>query len=119
MSKQYMIAVSEEAKGFIVNLCSEYPDQPGKTSPHDLTQREAVDAVIAFVEANRFKETIEVNDEGVESLSETDLLDLEVKRTLALRAATTRANSAAAKLAEKEKELEELKAMLAALQRVE
>lgn len=114
-NKQNMIAVSTEAKQFIINLCGQYLDQPGKSKSHDLTQREAVDALVAFAEANREGIREETNEEGETVLVTVDLLDLEVKRTLALRAATTRANTAAAKLAEKEKELEALKAQIAAL----
>lgn len=108
-----MIAVSEYAKNFILGLCAEFPNQPGKgEKPYDLTQREAMDALVAFAEANR--ETIETDEEGNETV--VDGLALECKRTLALRGATVRANTATAKLAEKEKELEELKALLAKLQ---
>jgi hypothetical protein len=114
--KQDMIAVSATAKEFIVALCASYPEQPGKTKAHDLTQREAVDAIISFVEVNREGCKVETDDEGNENLVSVDLLDLEVKRTLALRAATVRANSAISKLEAKEKELEELKAILAKLQ---
>lgn len=114
-NKQNMIAVSADAKGFIVALCAKYPNQPGKTSEYDLTHREAVDALVEFAKANRNGEREETNEAGETVLVPVDLLDLEVKRTLALRAATARANSATAKLAEKEKELETLKAQLAAL----
>jgi hypothetical protein len=113
--KQNMIAVSEYAKNFILALCAEFPDQPGKgEKPYDLTQREAMDALVEFAAANR--ETIETDEEGNETV--IDGLALEVRRTLALRGATVRANSAISKLAEKEKELEELRAQLAKLQGV-
>ena len=110
-----MIAVSAEFKSFVTDLCAEYPMQPGKSKDHDLTQREACDAMLAFVEAHRTGEREETNEQGENVIVPIDLLDLEVKRTLALRAATARANSATAKLAEKEKELEALRAQLAAL----
>jgi len=103
MKTQNMIAVSTESKTFITELCAAYPDQPGKSKSHDLTQREAFDAVVEFAKANRNA------PDGV------DLLDLEVKRTLALRGETVRANSATAKLEAKEKELEELKALYESL----
>jgi hypothetical protein len=113
---QNMIAISQTAKDFIVALCGQYLEQPGKTKSHDLTQREAMDTLVAFAENNRMLSREEISDEGETTVVEYDALDLEVKRTLALRAAVTRANSANAKLEAKEKELEELKAMLAKLQ---
>ena len=113
---QNMIAISETAKQFIVNLCAAYPNQPGKSKDHDLTQREALDTLVAFAENNREGSKVETDDDGNEIIVPVDLLDLEVRRTLALRAATVRANSATAKLEAKEKELAELRAMLAKLQ---
>lgn len=117
MKTQNMIAVSATAKEFVASLCAEFPDQPGKgDKPYDLTQREAVDALVEFAIANRMQEREETNDEGESVIVEFDALAHEVKRTLALRGATIRANSATAKLEAKEKELEELKALLAKLQ---
>jgi hypothetical protein len=113
---QNMIAISQTAKDFIVALCACYLDQPGKTKSHDLTQREAMDTLVAFAENNREGTKEETNEDGETVLVAVDLLDLEVRRTLALRAATVRANSATSKLEAKEKELEELRAMLAKLQ---
>ena len=111
-----MIAISQTAKDFIVALCGQYLDQPGKSKSHDLTQREAVDAVIAFAEANRNGwQTVVDPETGEFTEIPVDLLDLEVRRTLALRAATVRANSATSKLEAKEKEVAELKAQLQAL----
>jgi hypothetical protein len=115
-NQQNMIAVSATAKQFVIALCGQYLDQPGKSKSHDLTQREAVDALVAFAEVNREGVKEETNESGETVLVTVDLLDLEVKRTLALRAATVRANSATSKLEAKEKELEELKALLAKLQ---
>lgn len=114
-NKQNMIAVSAEFKSFITGLCAAYPEQPGKTKPHDLTQREACDALQAVAESVRNVEREETDEHGNTALVTVDLVDLEIRRTLALRGAVNRANSATAKLAEKEKELETLKAQLAAL----
>ena len=102
MNKQNMIAVSSEFKNFILATCGAFPNQPGKTKPHDLTQREAADAMMEFIEAHRKSVSEETDEHGNVSFVEIDLFDLEVKRTLALRAATDRANSTANKLAEKE-----------------
>lgn len=113
---QNMIAISQSAKQFIVDLCGQYLDQPGKSKSHDLTQREAMDTLVAFAENNREGWKEETDEAGETVHVPIDLLDLEVKRTLALRAATVRANSATSKLEAKEKELEELRALLAKLQ---
>ena len=115
--KQNMIAVSTEAKNFVVALCASFPAQPGKgDKPYDLTQREAVDALVAFAEANREGSKVETDDEGNETLVSVDLLELEVKRTLALRGATNRANSDKAKVSALQKEKAELLALIAKLQ---
>jgi hypothetical protein len=113
---QNMIAVSAEAKSFVVALCEEFPARPGKgKNPYDLTQREAVDAIMEFVAANRIQTREESNEHGETALVEFDGLALEVERTLALRGAVARANSKAAENEKLKTELEELKAKLAAL----
>ena len=111
-----MIAVSETAKSFVKSMTVEFGG-PSKTKEYmAMNEREAVDTLVAFAEANREGSKVETDDEGNETIVPVDLLELEAKRTLALRAATSRANSATAKLEAKEKELEELKALLAKLQ---
>ena len=115
MSNQNMIAVSATAKNFVVALCGQYLDQPGKSKSHDLTQREAVDALVEFAIANREGVKEETNEQGEAVLVPVDLLDLEVKRTLALREANVRANTKAAENEKLKKQLEELQAKYAAL----
>ena len=116
MQKQNMIAVSIEAKSFVQSLTASFGG-PSKTKDFlALSEREAVDALVEFAQANRITVTQEVNDEGEEYELEHDGLALEIARTIALRAATVRANTATAKLAEKEQELEEMKALLAKYQ---
>lgn len=117
MTKQNMIAVSETAKSFILSLCAAFPAQPGKgEKPYDLTQREAVDALVAFADTHRDGEREETNEEGETITVAVDLLALEVRRTLALRGATIRANTATAKVDALEKEKAELLALIAKLQ---
>lgn len=111
-----MIAVSETAKQFVQSMTGAFGG-PSKTKDFmPMTEREAVDTLVAVAESVRKVEREETNEEGESVLVEVDLLALEAKRTLALRAATTRANTATAKLEAKEKELEELRALLAKLQ---
>lgn len=117
MKKQNMVAVSEDSKGFIVALCERFPDQPGKgDKPYDLTQREAVDAIVAFAETHGVVEVEETNDQGETILVKVDHLAKEVQRTLALRGATVRANSATAALSEAQKELAEAERKMAELE---
>lgn len=116
MQKQNMIAVSIEAKSFVQSLTAAFGG-PSKTKDFlALSEREAVDSLVEFAQANRITVTQEVNDEGEEYELEHDGLALEIARTIALRAATVRANTATAKLAEKEQELAEMKALLAKYQ---
>jgi len=129
--KQDMIAVSGDFKDFIVGCTEIFGASSASKDYMAATQKEICDAMHAFVEANRFSEVeIEVQSRDGDGapifedgepvmekvLEKRDGFALEVNRTLALRAATSRANSASAKLAEKDKELQELRAMLAKLQ---
>lgn len=138
MKKQIVVTVTEEAQEFINSLCSTYQG-PGVTKDTDLTQREAVDTLIAFAEAHRFQpstkqvehEQAMLDEDGnpimgedgnpiMETITETvpcvvDAFELEVKRTLALREVTSRAAIAKAKLESKEQEIAQLKAQLAKL----
>lgn len=109
-----MIAVSAEFKAFVVDASATYGAASASKDYLEASQKEICDAMFAFVQGNRYG--VESDDDGNDF--ETDEFALEVSRTLALRAATSRANSAGAKLAEKEKELNELKALLAKLQGV-
>ena len=93
--------------------------QPGKTTAYGLKHIEAVESLVEFAKANRMQTREETTEDGHTRLVEFDGLALEVRRTLALRAATSRTNSAAAKLEEAKAELEELKAKLAKLQGAE
>jgi hypothetical protein len=114
--KQNMIAVSIEAKTFVQSLTTSFGG-PSKTKEFlALSEREAVDALVEFAQANRYTVTDEVTDEGEAYELTHDGLALEIDRTIALRAATVRANTATAKLAEKEQELAEMKALLAKYQ---
>lgn len=134
--KQSILAVSDSLKAFF-NECRATFGAAGKSKEYvAATEKEIGDAMLEFVNLHRFEETVEtveqpmtdaegnpmLDDKGepimesVETLVEVDRFKLEVDRTLALRATTSRANSNGAKLAAKEKELEELKALLASLQ---
>lgn len=116
-NKQNMVAVSVDAKNFIVALCERFPAQPGKAAkPYDLTQREAVDAIVAFAEGFGVEEREETNEQGETTIVKVDLLAKEVQRTLALRGATVRANSATAALSEAQKELAEAERRTAELE---
>jgi hypothetical protein len=118
MSKQNMIAVSEDAKTYVQAMSATFGG-PSKTKDYlAMSEREAIDTLVAVAESVRKVERIESDDEGNETIVFVDLVALEADRTLALRAATSRANSAASKLEAKEKEIAELKAMLEKLQGV-
>lgn len=114
-----MIAVSESAKSFVQKMTSTFGG-PSKTKDYlSLSEREAVDSLVEFARANREgSQDVENPETGEIETIPLDLLALEVERTLAMRAATVRANTATAKLEAKEKELEELRALLAKLQGV-
>ena len=133
---QDMIAVSADFKDFIVEQTTIFGASSASKDYMAATQKEVCDAMLEFVKAHRItgKEPVEletfdvdgqpiVDSEGnpVMETVERDIdgFALEMSRTLALRAATSRANSASAKLAEKEKELQELREMLAKLQSVQ
>jgi len=134
--KQSILAVSEECKAFF-NDCRATFGCAGKSKDYvAATEKEVGDACLAFIEAHRFEEQVKerevpmidpetglaiVDETGEplmeleEYLEEVDLFAFEVNRTLALRATTSR-STATVKLAAKEKELDELRALLATLQ---
>lgn len=114
--KQEMIAISSEFKSFVVEQTEKFGAASASKEYLAASQKEICDAMLEFVQANREQEVIESDDEGNQITRKVDGFALEVFRTLALRSATSRANSAASKLQEKEKELIELRAMLAKLQ---
>ena len=112
-----MIATSDIAKLFITDEAASH-SAPSKSKPEGMlaSQREIVDALVRFVEANRYSQEVETNDEGEEIVIELDRFAETVQAVLAERMTTTATrNGATVKLAKAEQELAELKAQLAAL----
>ena len=52
MAKQIVVSISSAAQVFIAALCAAYQG-PGVTKETDLTQREAVDTMIEFIQSHR------------------------------------------------------------------
>jgi hypothetical protein len=106
---QKPVAVSDAAKQFITEQTETFGGVSASKEYMAATQKEVVDAMVAFVKLHRHERDEDGNITG-------DAFALEMSRTLALRAATSRAASAAAKVAEKDAEIEQLRALLAQLQ---
>lgn len=133
---QLVIAVSGAVKTWVKDTASTY-SAPSK-SKDDLfaSEREVMDALVNLVEAHRYQqaptlEEVILNEgtpeeyrewvqsydtDGNEITHEIDLFEIEIVKVMAERMETTRTNSSTAKIAEKENEIAELKAMIAALQ---
>ena len=107
MAKQYVIAVSEELKNYFSMLREQY-SAPGVTAESkNASEKEIGNALLEFVTANRYSVDPETGDT-------TDLLELEIKRELALRA--TRSHSVKAELSKAEQTIADLEAKIAALE---
>jgi len=118
---QFPVSGSQEFKAF-VTACRESYGAAGTTKEYKaISEREVSDSILAFIHANRMERIncLVDNDLGeeIEEMQETgiDLFELEINRTLALRATQSRQNTATVKLASAQNEIESLKAQLAAM----
>jgi hypothetical protein len=114
--KQNVIATSESAIQFVKDEAASFsaPNKGGDITT--ASNREIVDAMHRFVEANRYKTVEETDEQGNVCEREVDAFGEVVAEVLAERLDAVRVNSATAKLANAEAQLAELRAQLAALQ---
>jgi hypothetical protein len=121
--KQNVVAVSESCKAFFAE-CGELYGAAGKTKDYvKASEREIGDAMVEFIAANRNQTRAVMDDEGNPTFDDDgkpvtvafDAFELEVKRTLALRATTERVSSVKAENAKLAQQLADLRAELAAL----
>jgi hypothetical protein len=114
--KQNVIAVSAIAKQFVEDEAASHsaPNKGGDITT--ASNRELVDAMHRFVEANREQTRPVIDEEGNITGSESfDAFEVVVLEVLAERLDAVRVNTAAAKLKDAQAELAELRAKLAAL----
>jgi hypothetical protein len=114
--KQNVIATSESAIQFVKDEAASFsaPNKGGDITT--ASNREIVDAMHRFVEANREQTRPVIDEEGNITGSESfDAFEVVVMEVLAERLETVRVNTAAAKLKDAQAELAELRAKLAAL----
>ena len=115
-TKQNVIATSATAKQFVEDEAASHkaPNKGGDIT--HATNREIVDAMYRFVEANREQTRPVMDESGNITGSESfDAFEETVMGVLAERLDTVRTNTAAAKLKDAQDELAALRAQLAAL----
>jgi hypothetical protein len=135
-AKQLVIAVSERVKTWVKDTAASFSAPSKSKDILAASEREVLDALVDFAEKYRYQqvptteeivlnegtpeettETVEMFDtDGAPITHEVDFFGVELEAVMALRMETTRTNSSSAKIAEKENEIAELKAMIAALQ---
>jgi hypothetical protein len=118
-TKQNMIAVSTTVKTFVKDCTADFGGPSKSKDFLAASEREILDAMTAFVEANRYqvREVEETNEEGETALVsvEVDTFGEAVNQVISDRMDSVRVNTAAAKLKSAMSELETLRAQLAAL----
>lgn len=135
-AKQLVIAVSDRVKTWTKDTAASYSAPSKSKDVLFASEREVMDALVNLVELHRYQQapTMEIvtigegeetEEHEIQSVNpetgelvfhEVDLFEIEIEKVMAERMENTRTNSSTAKIAEKENEIAELKAMIAKLQ---
>lgn len=114
--KPATIVTSPETKAWVQAQQEKFV-APGKTPGKMVaaSEREVTNALVAFVQGRQFETREETAEDGSTRMVEFDAWAHEMRRELALRETTTRANTAKAENESLKAQLAELQAKLAAL----